>query len=111
MFLRDLISSRAIEESKDDYEVHGYHHLDELLANLCAMVVEGHEKDPENNGMVAAGIKTNEHPFIARLGYMGKDGHVHAERAVLEAFTAEHGEVPSGSIMLVTLSPCKRHDD
>jgi pyrimidine deaminase RibD-like protein len=98
-------------EDTDDFEVHGYHHLDELLAELCRMVVEGHKQDPERNGLVAAGIKTKLYPFMARVGYMGKHGHVHAERAVLEAFTSKHGEVPEGSIMLVTLSPCNRHDD
>ena len=98
-------------EDTDDFEVHGYHHLDELLAELCRLVVEGQKQDPDRNGMVAAGIKTKLYPFMARVGYMGKHGHVHAERAVLEAFTSKHGEVPEGSIMLVTLSPCNRHDD
>lgn len=105
------LSTGTMEDDSDDFEVHGYHHLDELLAGLCKMVVEGHKQDPERNGLVAAGIKTKLYPFMARVGYMGKHGHVHAERAVLEAFTSKHGEVPEGSIMLVTLSPCNRHDD
>jgi pyrimidine deaminase RibD-like protein len=105
------LSTGTMEDDSDDFEVHGYHHLDELLAGLCKLVVEGHKQDPDRNGMVAAGIKTKLYPFMARVGYMGKHGHVHAERAVLEAFTSKHGEVPEGSIMLVTLSPCNRHDD
>jgi pyrimidine deaminase RibD-like protein len=105
------LSTGTMEDDSDDFEVHGYHHLDELLAGLCKLVVEGHKQDPERNGLVAAGIKTKLYPFMARVGYMGKHGHVHAERAVLEAFTSKHGEVPEGSIMLVTLSPCNRHDD
>ena len=105
------VMRQATGTMEDDSEVHGYHHLDELLAGLCKMVVEGHKQDPQRNGLVAAGIKTKLYPFMARVGYMGKHGHVHAERAVLEAFTSKHGEVPEGSIMLVTLSPCNRNDD
>jgi pyrimidine deaminase RibD-like protein len=103
--------STGTMETTDDYEVHGYHKLDDLLMKLCRLVVDGHKKDPEKYGMVAAGIKTNDYPFLARTGYMKGTSHVHAERAVIEAFMKKHGEIPQGSIMLVTLSPCNRHDD
>jgi pyrimidine deaminase RibD-like protein len=98
-------------ETADDYEINGYHKLDDLLMKLCRLVVDGHKEDPVNNGMVAAGIKTKEYPFLARTGYMKGNRHVHAERAVIEAFLKKHGEIPKGSIMLVTLSPCNKHDD
>ena len=75
------------------------------------MVVESLKEGPPAPWMVAAGIKTKEYPFFARTGHMSDSGHVHAEHVVLKEFTAKYGEVPEGSIMLVTLSPCNRHDD
>jgi pyrimidine deaminase RibD-like protein len=111
MLLKEFATPSIIEGSEDDHEVHSYHHLDELLVKLCGMVVESLKEGPPAPWMVAAGIKTKEYPFFARTGHMSDSGHVHAEHVVLKEFTAKYGEVPEGSIMLVTLSPCNRHDD
>jgi pyrimidine deaminase RibD-like protein len=43
----------------------------------------------------------------AAVNYFGKSGkRVHAERAAVEKYEHEHGELPEGSVIVTTLSPC-----
>jgi len=86
--------------------------LDDYLAKLCSMIKKGQQERPEYYGRVAAGILTPKGKFVAKLNYPKDDKRrVHAERAVIEEYTKYHGEIPEGSVMITTLSPCNEAHD
>ena len=100
-----------LDSNRTDYEIRNYHKLDRYLAELCKMVYEGQQSD-EDYGMVAAGILSLKHPWMARLNRPSQDGRrQHAENAVLEDFRKKYGEIPEGTVLITTLSPCNKHMD
>jgi pyrimidine deaminase RibD-like protein len=80
--------------------------LDHYLLKLARAVVKGQGRDPEHYGMVAAAVLTPGGQCVARINYAKGDLRVHAERAAIEAYTQQHGDIPKGSIIITTLSPC-----
>jgi pyrimidine deaminase RibD-like protein len=90
-----------------DFEIHNYEKLDKILSKLCALVVEGQKTRPEYFGKVAAAVLDPANQIVARLNRPGDDGkRIHAERAAMEAYEQKHGDIPEGSIIITTLSPC-----
>jgi len=99
------------EVVSSDYEIRNYHKLDRILTKLCEMVVEGKKSD-KDYGMVAAAVLDPDNNIVAGLNYPGEDGkRIHAEHAAIEAYHKEYGDIPEGSIILTTLSPCNTHMD
>jgi pyrimidine deaminase RibD-like protein len=93
-----------------DFEIRNYEKLDKILSKLCALVVEGQKTRPEYFGVVAAAVLDPDNQLVARLNYPGKDGgRIHAERAAMEAYEEMYGDIPEGSIILTTCSPCSEH--
>jgi tRNA(Arg) A34 adenosine deaminase TadA len=82
--------------------------LDAILVELCEMVLDGQEKDPEYFGMVAACVICPDGTQVYGINYPTKDGRrVHAERAALDKV-----KNPGPECMIVTtLSPCNRPMD
>jgi pyrimidine deaminase RibD-like protein len=103
-------SSISLDPKRGDYEIRNYHKLDKYLTELCDLVERGQQSN-KDYGMVAAGILTLTHPYMARLNRPGKHGRIHAEHAVIEDFKAKYGEVPEGTVIITTLSPCNKHMD
>ena len=94
-----------------DFEIRNYHKLDKILSKLCEMITKGQESD-KDYGMVAGCVLDPDNNMVARLNYPGQDGkRVHAERAAIEAYQSKYGDIPTGSIVLTTLSPCNEHMD
>jgi pyrimidine deaminase RibD-like protein len=98
-------SSTTLNHHRGDYEIRNYHKLDKYLSELCDLVEKG-QASGNDFGMVAAGILTLKHPYMARLNRPGKDGRTHAEHAVIEDFIKKYGPVPEGTVIITTLSPC-----
>ena len=99
-----------VNESSDD-EIHSYHKLDKILNKLCKMVVKGQQSD-KDYGMVAACVLDPDNKIVAGLNSPGSNNkRVHAERVAIEKYEQKYGEVPKGSIIITTLSPCNEHDD
>jgi pyrimidine deaminase RibD-like protein len=98
-----------INEDPSDYEIRNYHKLDRILVKLCAMVVKG-MKDPREHyyGMVAACVLDPDNRMVAGLNTFddGTDTRKHAERVAIERYQARHGDIPEGSIIITTCSPC-----
>jgi pyrimidine deaminase RibD-like protein len=92
-----------------DFEISNYEKLDKILSKLCALVVEGQKTNPDHFGKVAAAVLDPDNNLVARLNCPGKEGRVHAERAAMEAYEKQYGDIPEGSIVLTTLSPCSEH--
>ena len=107
----ELASQNTLSESEED-EIHNYPKLDHTLAKLCKLVIKGQEST-KDYGMVAACVIDPENNVVIGLNSSGPDGkRVHAERVAIEKYEREYGNVPKGSIIVTTLSPCnEQHDD
>jgi len=97
---------KILEFIKSDYQIHDRKHLDQYLVELCNLIIAGQKKDPEKFGMVAACVLDPDHRAVARTSMKVDDKWSHAERNAIDAYKKEHGEIPEGSIILTTLSPC-----
>ena len=99
-----------LEESTNS-EIHNYIKLDKILRKLCDMVVKGQQSD-KDYGMVGACVLDPDNKIVAGLSSPGSDGkRIHAERVAIEKYEKKYGDVPEGSIILTTLSPCNESDD
>jgi pyrimidine deaminase RibD-like protein len=89
-----------------DFEVRNHDKLDGILTELCSLVIQGQQKD-QDLGMVAAAVLDPDNNCVVGINYPAKDGRrVHAERAAIDSYHARFGEIPEGSIILTTCSPC-----
>jgi pyrimidine deaminase RibD-like protein len=90
-----------------DFKISNHDKLDQILVRLCEMVVEGQYKKKLNLGVVAAAVLDPDNNCVVGINYPTKDGHrVHGERAAIDSYVARFGEIPAGSIIITTCSPC-----
>jgi len=98
---------QQLAESASDYELHDRPKLDRVLAKCCRMVVQGQQRDPERYGQVAACVIDPDNRMIYGINLPSKDGtRRHAERVAIDKYTKAHGDIPNGSIVVTTCSPC-----
>ena len=83
--------------------------LDTILAGLCSMVIEGQRKDNDFYGMVAAAVIDPDGRMVTGINYLYGVYRVHAERAAIDKYEQQYGELPPGSTVVTTLSPCSGH--
>lgn len=94
-----------------DFEISNYEKLDRILSKLCRLVERG-QASGKDYGMVAAAVLDPKNQIVARLNRPAGNGtRIHAERAAMEAYIKEHGDIPEGSIIITTCSPCSEHMD
>jgi pyrimidine deaminase RibD-like protein len=90
-----------------DFQISNYDKLDSILVRLCEMVVEGQKKTKYNLGVVAAAVLDPNNNCVVGINYPTQDGkRVHGERAAIDSYVARFGEIPAGSIIITTCSPC-----
>jgi pyrimidine deaminase RibD-like protein len=90
-----------------DFHIMNHDKLDGLLVELCQEVVDGQKQDPEYYGMVAAGVLDPNNNFVKTCNIPQDEDHrIHAERAAIDKYIKQHGDIPEGSIILTTCSPC-----
>jgi pyrimidine deaminase RibD-like protein len=90
-----------------DFHIMNHDKLDRLLVELCQEVVNGQKQDPEYYGMVAAGVLDPNNNFVKTCNIPQDEDHrIHAERAAIDKYIKQHGNIPEGSIILTTCSPC-----
>lgn len=95
-----------------DLEIHSYHKLDKILYKLCRLVVEGQKSDKEKFGMVAAAVIDPDNNVVMGINLPAdNDQRQHAERVAIDRYKEQHGDIPEGSIVVTTLSPCSEHMD
>ena len=85
--------------------------LDAVLVELCEIVLEGKQDNPDFYGMVAAAVIDPKGRLVTGLNYLYGSYRVHAERAAIDKYEEEYGELPKGSIVVTTLSPCSDRMD
>lgn len=105
------------ESDNSDWEFRNIEKLDYVLMSLCRMIIQG-QKINSDLGMVAACVIDNDNRMVFGINYPNSEGkRVHAERAAIENYTKQYGEIPAGSVIVTTLSPCtdsemhERHGD
>jgi pyrimidine deaminase RibD-like protein len=92
-----------------DFQISNHDKLDAILVRLCEMVIQGQGKKG-NLGMVAAAVLDPDNNCVVGINYPTRDGRrVHGERAAIDSYTARFGNIPAGSIIITTCSPCS-HD-
>ena len=89
-----------------DFKICNYDKLDNILVRLCELVIDGQRRDPDLYGMVAAAVLDPDNNCVVALNYQTPEGDVHGERAAIDAYYERFGEIPEGSIILTTCSPC-----
>jgi len=108
---------KKTNEDDSDWEFRNIDKLDYVLMSLCKIIVQAQKINPDL-GMVAACVIDTEDRRVMGINYPDSEGkRVHAERAAIENYTKQYGEIPEGSIIVTTLSPCtdeemhERHGD
>lgn len=89
-----------------DFQIRNHYKLDQILVQLCAMVIEGKKQDPEKYGMVAAAVLDPDNNLVKAVNYKTTQGRAHGELAAMEAYERKFGNIPTGSIIITTCSPC-----
>ena len=98
---------RDLKEAASDYELHDREKLDQVLKKCCRMVIRGQQRNPEKYGQVAACVIDPENRQIFGINLPGPRGtRRHAERVAIDRYRRDIGEVPQGSIIVTTCSPC-----
>jgi pyrimidine deaminase RibD-like protein len=102
-----LMKTVNLRESVDDYKIHNTKKLDRVLARCCEMIERGQQKDPERYGQVAACVIDPDNNMVYGINLPGTDGQRrHAERVAIDRYHKTHGDIPEGSIVVTTCSPC-----
>ena len=91
----------------EDFEIKNHAKLDRLLVRLCESLIDHKKQDSDYYGMVAAGVLDPDNKFVIGINHKTADGRrSHAERVAITKYKNEFGDIPDGSILLTTLSPC-----
>ena len=102
-----LIPRQNVDEA---FDTNNNSKLDEILYKLCN-IVKKEIKEKTGEHAVAACIIDPDNRIVAKTS---KDKHgrwIHAERNAIDTYEKKYGEVPEGSIIVTTLSPCNEYDD
>jgi pyrimidine deaminase RibD-like protein len=100
MILSDFTPARRAKFSREQ--------LDGLLADLCGMIIDGQKDNSDFYGMVAAAVIDPMGRVATGVNYLYGNERIHAERAAVDNYEREYGELPPGSVVVTTLSPCNQ---
>jgi pyrimidine deaminase RibD-like protein len=89
-----------------DFRIENHDRLDRILVQLGEMVIQGQQTNPDRHGMVAAAVLDPDQRLVMALNHAQGDKDVHGERAAIHKYTAKYGDIPEGSIIITTCSPC-----
>ena len=95
-----------------EFEITHHEKLDQLLLSLVEMIINAQGNGDDKFGLVAAGILDTDNRFVPALNHLNPETNtrIHAERAAIDRYHSEVGEIPPGSIIITTLSPCTDPD-
>jgi len=88
---------------------HPFEDFDRILVELCDMIVDAVGQD-QDAGMVAAAVVDPNNNIVSRVGINENGRWIHAERYAIEAYQQEFGDIPDGTTIVTTLSPCTSVD-
>lgn len=97
MILYEMFNPESLDSDK----------LDTALLDCCRAVVKGKQDNPEHFGMVGACVIDPKNRKVIGVNKPADDGtRQHAERVAIDRYLNEYGDLPDGSIIVTTLSPC-----
>jgi len=98
---------RFYEFASSQLRPDNYKKFDSILLDLCELIRKGQQKDNSYYGLVAACVLDPQGIKISRTSEHTSGGKWrHAERNAIDAYVAENGKIPKGTIVITTLSPC-----
>jgi pyrimidine deaminase RibD-like protein len=101
---------RLNEFDQDDYIIKNRIKLDRILVELCHHIIKGQKQDPKKYGMVAAAVIDPDDKKVYGVNELSEDDkRKHAERVAIDRYKKHYGEIPTGSIIVTTLSPCNEY--
>jgi len=101
---------KAFEFTKQDYTIYNHQKLDQYLVNLCKLIINGKNTDPDQYGMVAACVLDPDNNVVYGINSAAEHGQrQHAERVAMNRYEDQYGKIPKGSIIITTLSPCNEY--
>jgi pyrimidine deaminase RibD-like protein len=84
--------------------------LDGVLVRLCNLILQGQRRNADHYGLVAACVIDPKGRRVTGINHAVASGQrVDAERAAVASYNKQYGELPEGSLMITTLSPCTEH--
>jgi pyrimidine deaminase RibD-like protein len=89
-----------------DFRIEDTEKLDQILVNLCDMVIQGQRDNPDYYGVVASAVLDPNNRLVQALNHKQGDKDVHGERAAIDKYVSQYGDIPEGSIVITTCSPC-----
>jgi pyrimidine deaminase RibD-like protein len=89
-----------------DFEIHNRGKLDKVLVKLCELIIDRQKHDGEKYGLVGACIIDPDNNMVAATSKRKGDKMSHAEREAMDLYESKYSEIPEGSIIVTTLSPC-----
>lgn len=90
-----------------DFQITNTDKLDRILVRCLELLIRRRQNRPEYWGLVAACVLDNSNRAVFGINHITKDGsRKHAERVAIERYEEKYGPIPSGSIIITTLSPC-----
>ena len=101
---------KIVEFLDSDFEIRNRPKLDRILVELCRLIIKGQNNDPMKYGMVAACVLDPQNRIVFGVNEAAEnDTRRHAERVAIDRYVKQYGEVPDGSIIITTLSPCNEY--
>lgn len=101
---------KIVEFLDSDYIISNRDKLDRILVELCHHVIKGQHDDTMKFGMVAACVLDPQNRIVFGVNEATESNtRRHAERVAIDRYVDEYGEIPEGSIILTTLSPCNEN--
>jgi pyrimidine deaminase RibD-like protein len=94
-----------------DFQIHDYEKLDNILLELCEMIIDGQKKDSDYYGMVASCVLDMHNNKVYGINYPKDGKRVHGERAAIDNYHKKFGDIGEGSIVITTCSPCSEGMD
>jgi pyrimidine deaminase RibD-like protein len=90
-----------------DFKIHSTDKLDLLLVRCCELIFDYYQRDPEYWGKVAACVLDPDNNAVFGINHYTDEGtRKHGERVAIENYERKYGQIPEGSIIVTTLSPC-----
>lgn len=106
MKLTDLPLS---EISLSDFELSDRKKLDEILIQLCDMIIQKQREDSDFYGRVAACVLDDQGNEIKAINFKHNDKRIHAEMAAILKYERTVGPLTPDCIIVTTLSPCSEY--
>lgn len=95
-----------------EFIIHDTKKLDNILSNCCKLVLKKQKEDKNYWGMVGACVLDPDNNYAYGVNHLMKDGtRSHAERVAVNNYNKKYGDIPQGSIIITTLSPCSEPMD